>query len=158
LVPPEITATPTAQGETMKTLSKLAAGVVMAAAGAAAAVLPALPAAASSGCDFTMVSLEARNLRNDGGTDYAWVKLDRTWFPAGNNGIAFNLGDTHNALSFGNPYMGFGSGGLEVKVVLDTWPTNYTVQTKTIACSPVTNRVTTFSSGDAIYDMTYTVT
>jgi hypothetical protein len=142
----------------MKTLTRLAAGVVMAAAGAAAAVLPALPASASSGCDFTMVSLKARNLHDDGGTDYAWVKVDTTWFPSGNNGVAFALGTTHTAAAFGNPYMGFGSGGLDVKIVLDTWPANYTVGTKTIACSPVTNHVTTYDNGDAIYDLTYTVT
>jgi hypothetical protein len=131
----------------MRTLAKLAAGVVLAAAAAGAAVLPALPAAASasSGCDFTMVSLKARNLHDDGGTDYAWVKLDKTWFPAGNNGVAFNLGDTHNASSFGNPYMGFGSSGLDVSVVLDVFGfSNYYVDTKTIACSPVTNRTITF--------------
>jgi hypothetical protein len=122
-------------------------------------VLPALPAAASSGCDFTMVSLKARNLHDDGGTDYAWVKLDKTWFPAGNNGVAFNLNDTHNASSFGNPYMGFGSGGLDVSVVLDVIGlNNYYVDTKTIACSPVTNRTITFDrNGKTIYDLTYSV-
>lgn len=146
----------------MKTLSKLAAGVAMAAAGAAAAVLPALPASASasSGCDFTMVSLEARNLRHDGGSDSVWLKLDKTWFPAGNNGVAFNLGDTHTAGAFGNPYMGFGSGGLDVSVVVDVFGlNNYYVDTKTIACSPVTNRTITFDrNGNTIYDLTYTVT
>jgi hypothetical protein len=142
----------------MKTLSKLAAGLVMAAAGAAAAVLPALPAAASSGCDFTMVSLTARNLHHS--TDYVWLKVDGTWFPAGNNGVAFNLGDTHNASAFGSPYMGFGNGGLDVSVVLDEWPSNYYVETRTIACSPVTNKTITFERGGGatMYDLTYTVT
>jgi hypothetical protein len=133
--------------------------LALAAVGGATVLVPALPAAASSsGCDFTMVSLKARNLENDGGTDYVWVKADKTWFPAGNNGVSFGLGTTHTAAAFGNPYMGFGSGGLDVRIVLDTWLVNTTVGTKTLACTPVTNAVTTYNDGNAIYDLTYTVT
>jgi hypothetical protein len=54
--------------------------------------------------------------------------------------------------------MGFSSGGLDIRVVLDTWPLDTTVDMVTVGCSAVTNAVTTFDDGDAIYDLTYTVT
>jgi hypothetical protein len=143
----------------MSHLRKVLLGLVLAAVGAGTLLVPALPAAASSTCDFTMVSLKARNLLDDGGDDYAWLKVDQTWFPAGNNGVKFYLGSTHTPILFGYPYMGFSSSGLEVKVVLDVFGfSNHTVGTTTIACSPRTNYVHTFDDGDAIYDMTYTVT
>ena len=144
----------------MSQLRKALLGLVLATAAAATLLAPALPAAAaSSGCDFTMVSLKARNLLADGGNDYAWLKVDQTWFPAGNNGVSFGLGTTHSPILFGNPYMGFASGGLEVKVVLDVFGfSNHTVGTTTIACNPRTNAVHTFDDGDALYDLTYTVT
>jgi len=143
----------------MGSLRKALMALILVMVGGATVLVPALPAAAaSSGCDFTMVSLKARNLENDGGTDYIWVKLDRTWFPSGNNGVSFGLGTTHTAAAFGSPYMGFSSGGLDVRVVLDTWPLNTTVDMVTVACSPVTNAVRTFDDGNAIYDLTYNVT
>jgi hypothetical protein len=143
----------------MRSLRSTLMALALATVGGAAVLVPAIPAvAASSGCDFTMASLKARNLENDGGTDYAWLKVDKTWFPSGNNGVSFGLGTTHTAAAFANPYMGFTASGLTVKVVLDTWPLNTTVGTTTVACSPVTNAVHTFADGNAVYDLTYTVT
>jgi hypothetical protein len=127
-----------------------------------AAAAPAAPASASaaSTCEFTMVSLRALNLDKDNGsrTDYVWLQVDRTWFPSGNDGVAFELFETHYASEFGNPVMGFGAGGLTIRLVLDKFPLNKTVDTDTIACTPATNRTNTFSDGDAIYEMVYSVT
>jgi hypothetical protein len=128
--------------------------------GAGVAVVPAPAAHAAIGCDFTFVSLKARNLDRDNGraSDFVFLQVDQTWFPAGNDGVEFELGATHFAGLFGNPVMGFGAGGLEIRLVLDKFPANHTVDTDTIACAAVTNAVNQFSDGDAIYDMTYSVT
>ena len=118
------------------------------------------PAAAATGCDFEMVSLEARNLQTDNGSqkDYVWLQVEDRWFPAGGDGVVFLLGATHTAAAFGNPIAGFGSAGLEVRLVLDKWPGNVTVERETIACNAVTNATRTFSNGDAVYDLKYNVT
>jgi len=133
----------------------LLAGTLIAAV-AGSAVTVAAPAFAAAGCDFTMVSLKARNLDKDGGTDYVFLKVDKTWFPSGNDGVAFDLNDVRQASSFGNPVMGYIS-TLDVRLVLDKWPANHTVETETFNCTTVTNAVRTFSDGDAIYDLTYSV-
>jgi hypothetical protein len=143
----------------MSSLRKALIALAVGTLGAVGLLVPAAPAAAaSSGCDFTMDSLKARNLDNDGGLDYAWLYVDTTWFPAGNNGVSFGLGTTHSPILFGNPYMGFGSGGLRVELVLDTLPWNTSVGVFTVACNPGSNKVHTFNDGDAIYDLTYDVT
>src|SRR5512138_3630362 len=121
----------------------LLAGVTVAAV-AGTAVTVATPAFAAAGCDFTMVSLKARNLDKDGGTDFVFLKVDKTWFPAGNDGVAFQLNDVRQASSFGNPVMGY-VGSLDVKLVLDKFPANHTVETETFGCATVTNAVRTFS-------------
>jgi len=135
-------------------------------AGAALAVVPLTPSMASaaptdpeiaSGCDFALVSIKARNLRHDGATDFVFVKLDRTFFPAGGDGIPFKLGDKRPASDFGNPTMGFGPAGLNVALVTDDFPINHAIA-GTIPCAAATNEVTTFSDGDATYDMVYDVT
>src|SRR5436190_6009633 len=99
-------------------------------AGAALAVVPLTPSMASaaptdpeiaSGCDFALVSIKARNLRHDGATDFVFVKLDRTFFPAGGDGIPFKLGDKRPASDFGNPTMGFWPAGLNVAVVTEVY-------------------------------------
>jgi hypothetical protein len=123
------------------------------------AVGPAAPASAST-CEFEMVSLRALNLQTDNGsrTDYVWLQVDRTWFPERGDGVEYQLFETHYPGLFGNPVMGFGAGGLEIRLVLDKWPGNVTVDEDTIACSPVSNATNTFSNGDAIYEMVYSVT
>jgi hypothetical protein len=128
----------------------------MVAAVAGSAVTIATPAFASAGCDFTVESLKARNLDKDGGTDYVFLKVDTTWFPAGNDGVAFQLNDVRQASAFGNPVMGY-IGSIDVKLVLDKWPANHTVETETFGCTAVTNGTRTFSDGDAIYDLTYSI-
>jgi len=45
-----------------------------------------------------------------------------------------------------------------VRLVLDKWPGNVTVDRETIACDAVTNATRTFSNGDAVYDLKYNVT
>jgi hypothetical protein len=107
-----------------------------------------------------MVSLEARNLQTDNGSqkDYVWLQVEDRWFPAGGDGVVFELGQTRYASSFGNPIAGFGSAGLEVRVVLDKWPGNVTVERETIACDAVTDATRTFSNGDAVYDLKFSVT
>ncbi|GIE32680.1 hypothetical protein Ait01nite_057250 [Actinoplanes italicus] len=132
----------------------LLAGLMVAAVGSAGTV--ATPALAAVGCDFTMVSLKARNLDKDGGTDYVFLKVDTTWFPAGNNGVAFQLNDVRQASNFGNPTMGY-VGSMDVKLVLDKFPANHTVERETFSCTTVTNAVRTFSDNDSIYDLTYSV-
>jgi len=135
-------------------------GVGLIGAGLAGIVLPAAPAAAATSCDFAMVSLEARNLQTDNGRqeDFVWLKVEDRWFPSGGNGVQYELGATHFPGLFGNPIAGFGSGGLEVRLVLDKWPGNITVERETIACDEVTNATRTFSNGDAVYDLEYSVT
>lgn len=138
-------------------LTRTIAGLTMA---AAAVLIPAVPAAAATSCDFDMDSLEARNLEKDNGSqrDYVWLQVEQRWFPSGGNAVEFALGQTKTASSFGNPAAGFGSGGLEVRLVLDKWPANVTVDRVVIACDEVTNDTITFSDGDAMYDMVYDVT
>lgn len=142
----------------MGSARKALAILTMAMVGGGAALVPALPAAASSsGCDFTMVSLKARDL-HDSTTDYVWLKLNGDWFPNNNDGVAFSRGETHYPSVFGNPVTGFNSGGLDVSVVLDTWGiSNKYVGTATITCSPVNDAVITFSGHNAMYDLTYDV-
>jgi hypothetical protein len=132
----------------------LVGGLIVAAAGSAVTV--ATPAFAAAGCDFTMVSLEARNLDKDGGTDYVFLKVDKTWFPSGNDGVSFQLNDVRQASSFGNPVMGY-VGSMDVKLVLDKFPANHTVEKETFTCTTVTNAVRTFSDNDSVYDLTYSV-
>jgi hypothetical protein len=138
-------------------LSRLLLAGVLTAAVAGSAAVVATPAFAQAGCDFTVISVKARNLNDDGGTDYVFLKVDKTWFPSGNDGVAFDLNDTRQASAFGNPAMGF-IGSLDVKLVLDTWPANNTVEKETFSCTAVTNGVRTFSDNDSIYDLTYSVT
>jgi hypothetical protein len=134
-----------------------AAGLGLAAAGLLAG---ATPAAAATSCDFEMVSLKARNLQTDNGSqrDYVWLQVEDRWFPSGGDGVVFSLGQTRYASSFGNPIAGFGSSGLEVRVVLDKFPGNVTVERETIACDEVTGSTRTFSNGDAVYDLVFNVT
>jgi hypothetical protein len=105
-----------------------------------------------------MVSLKARNVDHDGGTDSVFLKVDKTWFPSGGNGVAFQLNDVRSASSFGNPVMGFGSSGGDVRLVLDKWPANHTVEKEHFSCSTATNAVRTFSDNDSIYELTYSMT
>ena len=42
--------------------------------------------------------------------------------------------------------------------MLDKFPANITVERETIACDAVTNSTRTFSNGDAVYDLVFTVT
>ncbi|RZU53796.1 hypothetical protein EV385_5730 [Krasilnikovia cinnamomea] len=132
----------------------------LAAAGLTGAALQPAPAAAATSCDFAMVSLKARNLQTDNGSqeDFVWLKVEDRWFPAGGDGVQYDLGETHFPGLFGNPIAGFGSSGLEVRLVLDKWPGNITVERETIACDEVTNATRTFSNGDAVYDLVYNVT
>lgn len=118
------------------------------------------PASAAASCDFDMVSLEARNLQTDNGSqkDYVWLQVEDRWFPAGGDGVMYTLGVTHTDAAFGYPIAGFGSSGLEVRLVLDKFPGNVTVERETIACDAVTNATRTFSNGDAVYDLKYNVT
>src|SRR4051812_3753743 len=132
----------------------LVAGLVAAAAGSA--VTAATPAFAAAGCDFTMVSLKARNLDKDGGTDSVFLKVDGAWFPSGGNGVAFQLNDVRQASSFGNPVMGY-VGSMDIRLVLDKFPANHTVEKETFTCATVTNVVRTFSDNDSVYDLTYSV-
>ncbi|GIE92366.1 hypothetical protein [Actinoplanes regularis] len=129
-------------------------------AGLAGVLAGAGPAAAATSCDFEMVSLEARNLQTDNGSqkDYVWLKVEDRWFPAGGDGVMYLLGQTHTAAAFGNPIAGFGSVGLEVRLVLDKFPGNVTVERETIACDAVTNATRTFSNGDAVYELKYNIT
>jgi hypothetical protein len=133
----------------------LVAGLI-AAATAGSAVTVATPAFAAAGCDFTMVSLKARNLDKDGGTDYVFLKVDQTWFPSGNDGVSFQLNDVRQASSFGNPVMGY-VGSMDIRLVLDKFPANHTVERETFSCTTVTNAVRTFSDNDSVYDLTYSV-
>jgi hypothetical protein len=143
----------TAAGRTLLALG-------LAGAGLAGTLLQAAPAAAATSCDFEMVSVEARNLQTDNGSqkDYVWLQVEDRWFPAGGDGVMFQLGSTHYAGLFGNPIAGFGSGGLEVRLVLDKFPGNVTVERETIACDAVTDATRTFSNGDAVYDLVFNVT
>jgi hypothetical protein len=129
-------------------------------AGLAGVLAVAAPASAAVSCDFEMVSLKARNLQTDNGSrkDYVWLQVDGAWFPAGGDGVMFQLGVTHTDGPFGNPIAGFGSAGLQVRLVLDKWPGNITVEEETIACDAVTGATRTFSNGDAVYDLEYNVT
>jgi hypothetical protein len=129
-------------------------------AGLAGVLAVAGPASAATSCDFEMVSLEARNLQTDNGSqkDYVWLQVEDRWFPSGGDGVMYTLGTTHTAAAFGNPIAGYGSAGLEVRLVLDKWPGNVTVERETIACDAVTNGTRTFSNGDAVYDLKYNVT
>jgi len=140
--------------------ARLATALVLVAAGLAGGLVQAVPAAAATSCDFTFESLKARNLDKDNGsqTDYVWIQVEQRWFPSGGNGVAFQLNDTRYAGSFGNPTAGYGSNGLEVRVVLDKFPLNVTVERETIACDAVNSDTITFSNGDAVYDMVYSVT
>jgi len=115
--------------------------------------------ASSSGCNFTMDTVKSRNLENDGGTDYVWLEVDTSWYPNNNTGVQYvNTNITHTDAAFGNPYMGFGSGGLQVQLVLDSWGLhNHRIGTFTVACNPGTNKVHTFDDGDGLYDLTYDV-
>jgi hypothetical protein len=135
-------------------------GLGLAAAGLTAAVLPGTPAAAGTSCDFAMVSLEARNLQTDNGRqeDFVWLKVEDRWFPTGGDGVQYDLGETHYPGLFDDPIAGFGSSGLEVRLVVDKFPGNITVERETIACDEVTNATRTFSNGDAVYDLVYSVT
>lgn len=135
-------------------------GVGLAVAGLTGTALQAAPAAAASSCDFTMVSLKARNLLTDNGKqeDFVWLKVEDRWFPTGGDGVQYDLGATHYAGLFGNPYAGFGSSGLDVRLVVDKFPGNVTVDRQTIACDAVTDATRTFSNGDAVYDLVYSVT
>jgi hypothetical protein len=127
---------------------------------AAAIVGTAAPAAAADTCDFSMTSLKARNLDKDNGrqTDFVWLQVEQRWFPSGGDGVEFELGDTRTAASFGHPAAGFGSDGLEVRLVLDKSPLNVTVDRIVIACDAVSDRKVTFDDGDAVYDLVYDVT
>jgi hypothetical protein len=129
-------------------------------AGLAGVVAVAGPASAATSCDFDMVSLEARNLQTDNGSqkDYVWLQVEDRWFPSGGDGVMYTLGVTHTDAAFGYPKGGFGSSGIEVRLVLDKWPGNVTVDRETIACDAVTNATRTFSNGDAVYDLKYNVT
>jgi hypothetical protein len=135
-------------------------GLGLITAGLAGAAIPAAPAAAAESCDFAMVSLKARNLQTDNGRqeDFVWLKVEDRWFPSGGDGVQYDLGATHYPGLFGNPIAGFGSSGLEVRLVLDKFPGNITVERETIACDAVTNSTRTFSNGDAVYDLVFTVT
>lgn len=135
-------------------------GVGLAVAGLTGTMLSAAPAAAATSCDFTMVSLKARNLQTDNGSqeDFVWLKVEDRWFPNGGDGVRYVLNATHTPILFGNPTAGFGSEGLEVRLVLDKWPGNITVERETIACDAVTNATREFSNGDARYDLVYSVT
>ena len=134
--------------------------VGLAGAGLAGVLATATPASAATSCDFEMVSLEARTLQTDNGSqkDYVWLQVEDRWFPSGGDGVMFLLGATHSPILFGNPIAGFGSAGLEVRLVLDKFPGNITVERETIACDAVTNATRTFSNGDAVYDLKYNVT
>ena len=127
---------------------------------AAALLAGATPAVAATSCDFEMVSLKARNLQTDNGSqrDYVWLQVEDRWFPSGGDGVQYSLGETHYASLFGNPTAGYGSSGLEVRLVLDKWPGNVTVERETIACDEVTGSTRTFSNGDAVYDLVFNVT
>ena len=132
-------------------------GLGLAAAGLLAA---ATPAAAATSCDFEMVSLEARNLQTDNGSqrDYVWLQVEDRWVPSGGDGVSFSLGQTKYPSSFGNPIAGFGSSGLEIRLVLDKFPGNVTVEREVIACDEVSDSTRTFSNGDAVYDLVFDVT
>src|SRR4051812_11276980 len=89
-------------------------------AGLAGVVAVAGPASAATSCDFDMVSLEARNLQTDNGSqkDYVWLQVEDRWFPSGGDGVMYTLGVTHTDAAFGYPKGGFGSSGIEVRLVL----------------------------------------
>lgn len=138
----------------------VAIGVGVAAAPAAAAPAPAA-AEAGDACVFKLVSLTALNLLRDGRTDFVFIKLDQTFFPAGGNGVAFqtaDLGVPRSAGSFGNPVMGFGPTGLPQRLVFDLFPFNHSIVESPIPCRATDNGKTTFDDGDAVYEMRYTVT
>ncbi|GIJ77058.1 hypothetical protein SAMN05443287_101235 [Micromonospora phaseoli] len=145
---------------TRRTAGRPLLALCLAAAALVGGLAPATPAAAATSCDFEMVSLRARNLQTDNGSqkDYVWLQVEDRWFPSGGDGVMFQLNQTRYPSSFGYPTAGFGSSGLEVRLVLDKWPTNITVERETIACDAVTGATRTFSNGDAVYDLIFNVT
>jgi hypothetical protein len=107
-------------------------------------------------CTFVFHSLKAVNLRHDGDHDRAWLKIDDTFYPAGNKGVLFYLGTSRDNTYFNIPPIQFGSEGLDVAVVTDDFPFNHSIA-KEIECSTVEEHTTRFDDGDAKYDLTYSV-
>jgi hypothetical protein len=94
-----------------------------------------------------------------GGTDFVWLKLDKTFYPPGKNGVAFQKSHEHNAddLAIPEDGVGFPSAGLPIKLVLDRLPVNYPLSGGTIACAPNPAGTLEFDDSDAYYVLTYTV-
>jgi hypothetical protein len=148
----------------MNPTRRLLAVLVAAAAMGLAIVLPAAaananPQARIGTCTFKMSSLKALNLRHDGGIDHVFIRLDDTWYPSGNDGVPFALNQTRGPASFGMPTAGvtFDASGLPVRHLTDDFPINHSIS-GIIQCVTATNKVFRFDDGDAVYDMTYSVT
>jgi hypothetical protein len=148
----------------MNSTRRCLAVLVSAAAMGLAIVLPsaaagAAPQAAVGTCTFKMSSLKALNLRHDGSNDDVFIRLDDTWYPSGLVGVPFVLNQTRGPAGFGMPTAGvsFDASGLPVRHLTDDFPVNHSIN-GTIQCATATNRVFRFDDGDAVYDMTYSVT
>jgi len=144
----------------IRTAVRVLTAVLVAATGLS--VLTAVPAAAAppGSCTLRMVSLTALNLYDDGGTDLVWLKLDQTFFPPGNEGVAFqtpDLGDARPAADFGAPVMGFTAAGLTSAIVFDRFPFNYVLDGAKIPCAATDHGVRDYKGGGAVYRLRYTV-
>jgi hypothetical protein len=144
-------------------MRKLTTALAVAAFGAALAITPALASPAfatpASTCTLSISTLDMVSLQHDGDADYVFLKVGQTWGPSGNDGTKYtDSGYHHTGAAFGPAETENFTDEIKVKLVLDEWPFNDTVDTKTIPCVGVTNVQQRFSDGDAIYDMTYSVT
>jgi hypothetical protein len=105
-----------------------------------------------------MLKLHAYNLYSNSDSDFVFLKVDDRWFPAGNDGVEFTTaGTTKYWDKFGDPHVGFGSTGINVKLVLDRFPANHTVDIGAIGCVHTTDAEMTFDDGDVLYKLTYSV-
>jgi hypothetical protein len=144
-------------------MRKLTTALAVLGFGAALAVTPVLASPAfatpASTCKLTISSLDMISLQHDGDADYVFLKVGQTWGPSGNDGVKYtDSTDHHTGAAFGPAETENFVDEIKVKLVLDEFPFNDTVDVKTIPCVAVTNVQQRFSDGDGIYDMTYTVT
>lgn len=121
----------------------------------------AAPAAAAANCVFRMDSLTARNLLNDGGIDFVFLKFNNNFYPANDNdGVPFGEGDRNvprPASVFGQPVEGVGATGMPNRLIFDRFPVNYPIDGRRVRCSEQVHEVT-YDDGDAEYVLHYRLT
>ncbi|GAA0908129.1 hypothetical protein GCM10009557_82820 [Virgisporangium ochraceum] len=123
--------------------------------------LVAATAAAAANCVFRMDSLTAKNLLNDGGIDFVFLKFNNNFYPVNDNdGVPFAEGDKNvprPASVFGQPVEGVGAAGMPNRLIFDRFPVNHPIDGRKVTCGDQVRELT-YDGGDAKYVVHYRLT